>query len=193
MGLAMVALVSFGCATTSIESLAPAAPSSSLDPEPWAPEPGDNARTGEPTAVAIAGGEQQAQAVALRVLEAIRDADDRLLNRMLEARISRLQPRPSAAQVPREALVEASIRSPRRGSLGPQSPLSEYFQLDQMRMQPLSVVMPQVPNGLEGSDILVYIPLTRAGRTIFRFLVPGWSHRGSVLVRTGVDPRVVGL
>lgn len=174
----------------------PPAPSTALDPAPYVPTPTDvPAEVGTESAIAISGGESQARALAIRTLEAIRDGDPRRLEALLSPRMARVQPRPTEPRIPREAIIQNITQHPRRGEIVAGAPLTDYFDIARMQIQPLETLTPQVPRGLEAGDLVVYVPFSGNRRIwrVFGQFVGGWNSRASVLVRTGSDATVVGL
>ncbi|HJL06726.1 MAG TPA: hypothetical protein RMH85_33500 [Polyangiaceae bacterium LLY-WYZ-15_(1-7)] len=196
----LTALLALGCggggaASSSGPAVvdAPLAPSTAADPPSYTPPPAATGEPGGPVGLATSGGHEQAEVMAVRFLEALRDGDERGLRRLLDERLARAQPRLSSARQPRDHLIEVMLRHPRRGNLGPDTPLEELVRLEGVEVTPLRDVTRRIPDGLEATDLHLTIPLTAAGRRVLRFLLPGWAHQGALVIRTGVAPRIVGL
>ncbi|MBX3245921.1 MAG: hypothetical protein KF901_01925 [Myxococcales bacterium] len=191
---ALVTTLALGCGAHAPPPPAPLAPATDRDPEPWVPPPASEAPAGGTVSLSIAGGDAQARLVALRVVTTIRDGDEASLLALLDDPLARAQPRPSAARIGREQIVEMAMRSPRRSDLATEATLEELVEVEQIEVMPLSELMPSPPEGLLPTDWVVYLPLTATGRRSFRFLLNGWHLRGAVIVRdAGGGPRVVGL
>lgn len=201
----LVAILVVGCASAPPPP-AELAPATDGDPEPWVAPPsaagetssvGDTRAVGETGAtisLAMAGGRDEARALTLRFLGAVRDADEVALTQLLEDPLSRAQPRPSSPHLARTQVLELVLRSPRRADLGPDVALDELAQLEGIEVRPLSEAIAEPPRGLAATDLFVTIPLTTRGRAILRFLVPGWHLRGALILRsTPIGWRIVGL
>lgn len=189
----LVAILVVGCA--SAPPPAPAlAPATDGDPEPWVAPPSSVGETGATISLAMAGGRDEARALTLRFLGAVRDADEATLTQLLEDPLSRAQPRPSSPHLARAQVLELMLRSPRRADLGPDVALDELAQLEGIEVRPLSEAIAEAPRGLAAADLFVTIPLTTRGRAVLRFLVPGWHLRGALILRsTPIGWRIVGL
>ncbi len=169
-------------------------PATDRDPETWVEPPASEGHAGQPVSLTLAGGRDEARALALRFVAAVRDADEATLRELLDDPLARAQPRPSTPHLPREQVLELMLRSPRRGDLGPEVPLEELVAIDQLAVTPLAEVARTVPRGLVETDLFVSVPLSPRGRAVLRFLVPGWHLRGALLLRSTPNGwRVMGL
>lgn len=195
-----------GCATPraarGTEASAPLdssqAPSTALDPPPYTPPPseaGEAHRDARPIGLVTSGSEERARVLAIRFVRAIRDSDATELERALDARVARIQPRLGRPSRPREAVVEQLLHHPRRRGFGSATRLEEIIDVEQTVARPLADAprAGDVPAGLRPTDLLVTIPLRRTGRRVLRHLVPGWNQTATLLVRPGSSARIVGL
>jgi len=184
------------CGGGSTTSAPAAAPGTERDPLPYAPTPADAPETGGSVGVRTSGGQDQARIVAVRALRAIAEGDERALTRLLAERVARTQPRLSEASRPRSDVVEHAVRNASRARLTAGITLESMIDLEHLEATPLRETAAgsrPLPRGLEPTDIEIAVPLLPTGRRVLRLLLPGWVHRGVIVVRTGVEPRIVGI
>lgn len=133
--------------------------------------------------------------LAIRFVRSIRDADAAELERALDDRVARIQPRLGRPGRPREAVVEQLLHHPRRSGFGPSIRLEEIIDVERTLSRPLAEApsVNAIPGGLRPTDLLVTIPLRPTGRRFLRHLVPGWNQTATLLVRPGSGARIVGL
>jgi len=170
------------------------APSTHRDPPPYTPLPAPSAQTGEASALRAAGGYDQARAVALAVVEAVRDRDEATLNQLVSDPVGRVLPRLSGPTRSRDAVLRQILHSPRRQALGPDIELDALIDASRMTVTPLSRLPSQasLPSGLLGSDLMVRFPLAATGRQLLRYVL-SWAVEGAIVVRPGSEPRVMAL
>jgi hypothetical protein len=170
------------------------APPTHHDPPPYIPSPAAQAHTGEVSALATAGGHDQARAVAIELLVAVRDSDEETLTRLISDPVGRVLPRLSAPNRGRDTVLRQVLSSPQRTGLGPDVELDALIDRERMTVTPLSRLpgSPDIPDGLLGSDLLVRFPLAATGRQQLRFVL-SWAVEGAIVVRPGSEPRVIAL
>jgi len=175
-------------------SQAEQAPPTYQDPPPYTPGPATDAHTGEVSALATAGGYDQARAVALELVTAVRDRDEETLTRLVTDPVGRVLPRLSAPNRARATVLRQILHSPRRAGLGPDVELDALIDATRMTVTPLSRLpnAPAIPAGLLGSDLMVRFPLAATGRQQLRFVL-SWAVEGAIVVRPGSEPRVIAL
>ncbi len=165
-------------------------PSTDRDPPPYTPIVSDAATTGAVVALATSSGTEQGRSVALRFIEAIRDQDRSVLERLLAEQLFSAQPRLGGAQRPRAAVMRALTQPRRSGTLGPDTPIEQIIDMTHFQVQLLSESHTRIPDGLRPQDILVSVPLRNQHRTL---IGRGALHRLIMVIRPGGNPRVVAL
>ncbi len=186
-------------ATQALEAAEQSTPASTaLDPPPYTPLPSEEdevSRRDLPIALRTSGSEERARILAIRFVRAIRDSDAAELERSLDARLARVQPRLGRPGRPREAVVEQLLHHPRRRGFGPSMRLEEIIDVERASIRPLTEApgADPIPNGLRPSDLLVILPLRPLGRRFLRHLVPGWNQSATLIIRPGSNARIVGL
>lgn len=168
-------------------------PPTDRDPPPYIPAPTDDARTGGAVGIATSGGFEQARIVALRFIEAVRDADREALEQQLGETIARVRPRLMTPNVPRAQMIELLV-SPgrRRVAAPPEVPLDQLVDTSSIVVIPLAQHedAAELPNGLLPTDLQVTVPMRDQGRP---FLGAIWNPEGRLIVRPGPEPRIIGL
>jgi hypothetical protein len=167
-------------------------PPTDADPPAWVPPPDEAPTTGRAVAIATSGGYDQARAVAIRFVLAVRDGDEAVLSRLLSERVGHVVPRLTSPNRDRGELVRIIVRNPRRAGLSPDVPLDELVDSARMEVTPLVRNTDTLPPGLSGSDLLVQFPLRAQGRR-FRLIISNWSAEGRLVVRPGVEPQILCL
>lgn len=195
--LSVVAVVGCGAGTTqqpSRQAKTVSTPPTEWDPPAWTPSPEERTRTGEVTAAAVSGGYDQARALTFQFLRGVRDGDAATLERLLGNRLARVLPRLGGRRRPRAHIVERAVRAVRHTSIAPDTELGALIHLEQVQVDPVARAAGDraLPAGLQGTDLRVTFPLRPRGRHLFRFL-SGWTSQGGVVVRPGVEPRIVAL
>jgi hypothetical protein len=144
--------------------------------------------------LATAGGYDQARAVAIELVTAVRDSDEETLTRLVTDPVGRVLPRLTAPNRSRDTVLRQILHSPRRAGLGPDVELDALIDPTRMTVTPLSRLpnSPAIPAGLLGSDLMVRFPLAATGRQQLRFVL-SWAVEGAIIVRPGSEPRVVAL
>lgn len=170
-------------------------PPTDRDPPPWVPEPSDEPHTGRAVGVVTSGGLEQARAVTLRVVEALRDADRQALEEHLADPIGRIRPRLLSPRIARAQII-AQVTAPRHQqyAVGTDTPLEELIDADQIEVVPLAQheQAAELPEGFLPTDLLVTVPIREPGRR-FLGIVLQWLGEGRLVIRPGADPRVVAL
>jgi hypothetical protein len=168
-------------------------PPSDRDPLPFTPAPAPAGRTDEPVALAAAGGEDQARRMLPALLAAARDGDQRALEQLLADEITNVQT-PDVAPRPREVVVERVLLFARRALIQPDVRVEELVDLTNARASRAAQSFEgrEVPRELRPTDVVLEVPLLEAGRAPLRSML-GWHLRGTIVVRPGRDPRIVGL
>ena len=208
MGRRWVAVLALACASMASGSLASGCatsatpepelpPPTDADPIPYTPPPTEGAEAGAPpVGLAMSGGFVEAQSVGLRFLEALLAAERATLERLLGDRMALTQPQLTAATRDRDAVLSVALHPARRRVLDPSMTLDALIEVDGITAAGLDDERDgadRLPQGLEGGDVVITIPLTAIGRRVFPMLLPGWRREGKIIVRGGTDPRIVGI
>lgn len=165
----------------------PSPPPTEWDPPPWSPPAVDDAHTGDTVGAMATGGIDQPRWVLLRFLQAVRDADEATLQRLLTDPVlsRRLRERP------RGFWIDRLTRGPRRRGLDAEVPLEALVSV--RRVEVLSAHRWSMrPRGVLDTDLWVSFPLEPKGRRMLSPLLL-WRDHGQIIVRPGPDPRIVGL
>ena len=191
------ASMGWGCATGATPQ-PELPPPTDADPIPYTPPPTEGAEAGAPpVGLAMSGGFVEAQSVGLRFLEALLAAERATLERLLDDRVARTLPQLTAATRERNAVLTVALHPARRRVLDPSMTLDALIEVDGITAAALDAERdggdPRLPQGLEGSDVVITVPLTPVGRRVFPMLLPGWRREGKIAVRGGADPRIVGI
>ncbi len=198
MTRALLLLLCAGCATAPTPE--PLPPATDADPLPHTPEPQESVRAGEgPTGLAMSGGFNEARSIAIRFLEALLAGEREVMERLLGDRVVITQPRLAATARQRDDVLMIALHPARRRVLDPSATLDSLVDLDGIEADTLERQIDDdrseqtVPNGLEGTDVVLTVPLTPTGRRVLPLLLPGWRRQGKVIVRGGAAPRIVGI
>lgn len=168
-------------------------PPSDRDPLPFTPAPEIEGRTDETVALAASGGEDQARRMLPALLTAARDGDERALAQLLADEITLVQT-PDTAPRPREVVIERVLLLARRALIQPDVPVEALVDLANARASRAAQTFEgrALPRELRPTDVVLDVPLLEAGRAPLRSML-GWHLRGTIVVRPGPDPRIVGL
>ena len=164
------------------------------DPPTYAPLPDGTAHTGEAVGIATSGGFDQAKSVTVRLIRAVRDADEAELEALLADPLLSVYPQLGRRTRRRSDVIQFALQNPRRAGIGPEVALEQLVDLTHIEVMPLARHLGDlpVPSGLQGGDLLVRFPLTPIGQNVLRYLL-GWPAQGGLVVRPGVEPQIVGL
>lgn len=194
MTRALLLLLCAGCATAPPPE--PLPPATDADPLPHTPDPQPVVRAGEgPVGLAMSGGFVEARSIAVRFLEALVAAERENMERLLGDRVALAQPRLTAPTRQREDVLVIAMHPARRRVLDPSVTLDALVDLEGLEASTLADGSGEraIPQGLEGTDVVLTVPLTATGRRVLPLLLPGWRREGRVIVRGGADPRIVGI
>lgn len=190
-------LLCASCATTPPPE--PLPPATDADPLPHTPLPEERVRAGEgPVGLALSGGFNEARSMAVRFLEALIAGERSSMERLLGARVALAQPRLTAPTRQREDVLVIAMHPARRRVLDASTTLDSLIDLEGLEANTLEGETGDragrgLPQGMEGSDVVLTVPLTPTGRRVLPLLLPGWRQEGKVIVRGGADPRIVGI
>jgi hypothetical protein len=194
--LATVVLLAAGCGTdASARGDVVEPPLTHDDPPSYVPPPSDAPETGDAVGVAATGGYDQAKAIAVRLVRAVRDADEQTLTQLLAAHVANLFPRLGHAGREREAVVARIMTNHAQSGLGTEVPIHHLIDEERFEVTPLSRVYAgqALPPGMQGTDLQVTFPVQAEGRRVLTILV-GWpTTQGGIIVRPGTEPRIVAL
>lgn len=180
----------------------PLPPTSDADPLPHTPQPRDHVRGGDgPVGLAMSGGFTEARSVALRFLEALVAGERASMERLLADRVALAQPRLTAPTRRRDDVLVIAMHPARRRVLDPSTTLGALIDLEGIEANTLEAERGgraagparRLPQGMEGSDVVLTVPLTPLGRRVLPMLLPGWRQEGKLIVRGDADPRIVAL
>lgn len=174
-----------GCAPSVPPVRAPVAPSTHRDPPPYVPAPDAAPTTGALVGVIVSGGEDQARALLVRLVLAIRDADADAVGEVLAPSV--LLPGRSR-RIEGARLAAQWVSQARTAGLPPDAPFEELVDVESIRVGPIPA-QPAVSDLLPG-DLLVRFALTPLARRALAGVAPG-DGQGALVVRPGEDPRVV--
>lgn len=187
------------CAAPRPPSASPARPPTGADPPPYTPAAAAIPRTDAPAAAPLDGGTARARSVALAALDALAREDRDAVEELLAERLARVEGGGGPATVTREQVLRvlydsASARRARRRAR-PAPPFEELVRTEGIRIEPLSERYPgpRPDTWLRPDDLVVEVPLTTAGQSIFGRLVSTWRREARVVIRRGGDGRIVGL
>jgi hypothetical protein len=171
-----------------------AMPETSSDPLPFVPPAAGEGQTGETVGLSVTGGREQARAVALQLIYAIRDADEPALEGLLGDPLGRVVPRLVGGVRTRRDALETLMHAPARNGLDSAIPIEHLVAVDQFRVIELRERDGSVttPAGFREDDLLVSFPLAAQG---LRFLRPllSWPASGAIVVRSGAEPRIIAF
>ncbi len=174
---------------------ATAAPPTDRDPPPYVPAPEDGARTGHAVGIVTSGGFEQARALTIRIVEAVRDGDRQALEERLADPIGRTRPRLLTPRDPRAQRVTQllDVRH-QRHAIEPGTPIEELIDPDGIEVVPLAqhAQDEDIPEGFLPTDLYVTVPIRDRGRRYFGVALQ-WLGEGRLVVRPGPDPLVVAL
>jgi hypothetical protein len=147
--------------------------------------------------LAVHGEEDQARAVARRLLRAVDRGEQEVLLELLAPDLVRLSTRGQQGppRISRAALLEAT-RSAQRGRLPPpRAGDPRDGALGRIPAVPIASFFPRqhIPVGLRGEDLIVQVILHEGERSALLRAVFGWRYRGLIVVRTGSRPLIVGI
>lgn len=182
-----------GCGATSSDP-EHASPETSSDPLPFVPPATGEGRTGEAIGLSLTGGREQARAVALQLIYAIRDSDESVLEGLLGDPLGRVVPRLVSGVRTRRDALETLLHAPARNGLDSAIPIEHLVAVDQFRVLELRERDGSIgtPAGFRDDDLLVSFPLGAQG---LRFLRPllSWPASGAIVVRAGAEPRIIAF
>lgn len=188
-------LASCGGARGSEGDRAAAPPPTDRDPPPFSPSPVSAARTGEVVGLVTSGGLEQARAVTIRFIAAVRDEDRDTLEQILADPMGRVRPQLRTPWMPRATVMQQLLHPQRRRlSVGSDTPVDRLVDTDGIEVIPLAQRDDEdpVPEGYSGTDLLVKVPVQEGGRQLLG-LTLRWTGDGFLVVRPGPEPRVVAL
>lgn len=197
MTRALLFVLCVGCATTPPPE--PLPPATDADPLPHTPDAQESVRAGQgPAGLAMSGGFNEARSIAIRFLEALLAAERESMERLLGDRVALAQPRLTAPTRQRDDILVIAMHPARRRVLDANATLDSLVDLDGIEANTLEGENGDrsgrgIPHGLEGTDVVLTLPLTATGRRVLPLLLPGWRQRGKVIVRGGTNPRIVGI
>ena len=193
-GLAVALLVACGPSATSQSSTAATElPPTDRDPPPYVPGPTEEPRTGETVGIATSGGFEQARSLAVRFVEAVRDGDRQALEEQLAETVGRTRPRLLTPHMPRAQIVEQLVEGPRRRfAPDADTPIEQLIDANAITVTPLSQSEDagELPEGLLPTDLDVVIPIGEVGRRFLLHMLQ-WAPNGRLIVRPGVQPRIL--
>lgn len=192
--LALVAASALGCGSGGgAPSARPMLPPSDRDPLPFTPAPETEGRTDDTVALAAAGGEDQARRMLPALLAAARDGDERTLRQLFADEVTQVQS-PDADPRPHDVVVGRILLFARRTLIQPDVQVEELVDLANVRASRAAQIFEGrgLPRGLRATDVVLEVPLLEAGRAPLRSMLE-WHLRGTLVVRPGRDPRIVGL
>jgi hypothetical protein len=194
---ALLLLLCVGCATAPTPE--PLPPATDADPLPHTPDPQEAVYAGDgPVGLAMSGGFTEARSIAIRFLEGLLAGERETMERLLSDRVALAQPRLTAPTRQRDDILVVAMHPARRRVLDPSATLDSLLDLDGIEVSTLEGESEDrsgrgIPQGLEGTDVVLTVPLTATGRRVLPLLLPGWRREGKVIVRGGADPRIVGI
>jgi len=174
-------------------------PATDADPLPHTPQPRESVRGGEgPIGLAMSGGFNEARSMALRFLEALLAGERESMERLLGDRVALAQPRLTAPTRQRDDVLVIAMHPGRRRVLDPTTTLESLIDVEGLEANTLEGETGDrtgrgLPQGMEGTDVVLTVPLTPVGRRVLPMLLPGWRQEGKLIVRGGADPRIVGI
>jgi len=136
--------------------------------------------------------------MAVRFLEALIAGERATMERLLGDRIALAQPRLTAPTRQPDDVLVIAMHPARRRVIDASATLDSLIDLEGLDANTLEGETGErsgrgLPQGMEGSDVVLTVPLTPAGRRVLPLLLPGWRQEGKVIVRGGADPRIVGI
>lgn len=190
----LVLWVMVGCGGAVEPSNRPRIPPSDRDPLHFSPAPTTEGHTGEPVALAAAGGEDQARRLLPALLLAVRDADERRLEQLLAPRVIRLLQHRSAAVRPREMVVQRLLLYARRSVIQPDVRVEELVEIGRVQASRAAQFFEgrEMPEGIRATDVVLEVPVLATGRGALGAMLR-WHARGAMVVRPGRDPRIVAF
>ncbi len=192
-----VLLLCVSCATAPPPE--PLPPATDADPLPHTPQPQDGVRGGDgPIGLAMSGGFNEARSMAIRFLEALVSGEREGMERLLGDRVALAQPRLTAPTRQRDDVLVIAMHPARRQAIDASTTLDSLIEIDSLEANTLEGETGDrsgrgLPQGMEGTDVVLTVPLTPTGRRVLPRLLPGWRQEGKVIVRGGADPRIVGI
>lgn len=186
--------VTLGCGGAVDAASGRSVPPSDRDPLHFTPTPATEGHTDEPVALAAAGGEDQARRLLPALLVAVRDADERGLEQLLDTQVVSLLQNRSAAVRPREVVVQRLLLYARRSVIQPDVGVEELIELGSVQTSRAAQFFEgrEMPEGLRATDVVLEVSVHDAARgalgAMFR-----WHARGAMVVRPGRDPRIVAF
>lgn len=191
----VAAVLAGACAGTPVPPAAVPV-SSWRDPSVRSPLPSPGAGASDaPVGAIVLGGAENARALVVTLLEAIRDDDAEAAERTLAERVESAAPLRAEAPrstVDRHALVRHWLTLARSAHIEPDAPLAAIVVGDSITVEPASLFYApgERPQWLADEDLVVRFGVTDAGRRAFAGLAPGGE--GTIVVRPGPAPRIVG-
>ena len=172
-----------------------ALPPTDQDPPPYAPRPTSAAHTGDSVGIVTSGGLEQARAVTMRFVAAVRDEDREVLEQLVADPVGRVRPQLRTPWMSRSQVMQQLMHPARqRFHVGTDTPVERLVDTDAIEVVPLAQNDDEgpIPEGYSGTDLLVKVPVLEAGRQLLG-LTLRWTGDGYLVIRPGPEPRVVAL
>ena len=170
-------------------------PPTDRDPPPYSPRPVSAAHTGGSVGIVTSGGLEQARAVTIRFVTAVRDEDRDVLEQLVADPVGRVRPRLRTPWMPRSQVMEQLMHPARqRFHVGSDTPVERLVDTNAIEVLPLAQNDDEgpIPEGYSGTDLRVKVPVLEAGRQLLG-LTLRWTGDGYLVIRPGPEPRVVAL
>ncbi len=170
------------------------APSTERDPIAYVPPPASTGHTGEPVALAAAGGEDQARQLLPRFLEALRDGDEATLSASFAPRVDYLSAEPRRAARDRDGVVQRILIYARRNAIAAELGAGDLVDLRGVVTSRAGAFWHgrAVPTEVRLTDVVLEFPILEPGRAPLHALM-GWHLRAVLVVRPGSSAEIVAF
>lgn len=175
------------CGATPPPITAEPVPSTDRDPPTWARATTTEGATGEPAALTISGGAEQARALFTTLVLAIRDGNEAGIAALLAERVVHAQPSVTHTTWTRAGLTLQILAGAAAGHVEPDVPFAELIDAGTIQVMDVQTHFEgQAPSGIDAGDQVVLFSPSALGRR----LLAGLGSR-MLVVRPGPTPLVI--
>ncbi|MFO0681306.1 MAG: hypothetical protein U0234_04605 [Sandaracinus sp.] len=181
------ALLIAGCASAPRPLADEPIPATDRDPPSWTPAASAEGHGGEPVALSLSGGSEQARALLRRLVLAVRDRDETAVSTSLAEHVGHAQPTALRSTWTRAALARQILTAAAASNVDEHAAFDALIDPETIQVLEASAhYAGHLPSGVDPSDVVVTFQATALGRRLLAGLAASL-----LVVRPGPTPLVV--